>query len=296
MKTPVITALAAFACLSANAHNDNQADQPEPQVREKDYTFTAFLGSSNSECGSSFQRAGFAYDRDSDDLPAHFRLSTGPNGSCSDYGTSIDARVAKRFPIGDNGWYQTIVGGYVQKVVPFEYTGDQITTPGAKVNRGFEVRTVSASFGTGYDGGDYSVELVFNAAGGSNERYKGKYPDGHSHAKQYKFGEMSPINLAYSHKLRENIELDVLWTGVAFNDPILDAGFTYVRDNMELGLVVNYNAGALKNDAPPCYINPEINDPLPENFCEKGTSMGVSSERADNPEKLIYSLTMGWRF
>ena len=256
----ITRALAASAMLAATvAFADDNASNMPPDLT----TFTAFIATGNVECGTGIGRGGIDYDRDNPDTPMHLRVETGPNGSCSGQGTSVDARVARRYAIGENGWFGSVVGAYDQTVLPYEY---QTRDPG-KLFRGVEVVTVSAKAGLGYRdgeaGGDnWSLAILFDAI-------EQDYETG---------GGTSPFSAAFSAR-RGNVEVDATVTALGDSDLIGDLDVSYVLGNVVISGSASYNAGLLDNPAP---NDLEADD-------------GTLLKRLGSP-KLVYGGRIGWRF
>ena len=222
-------------------------------------TFAAGFGTANSQCGTGIGNAFIEYDDDSDTLPMHLYIRTGPNGSCSGQGTAVDAQVSKRWAVGDESpWYASLTGGFDRRVVPFEF---ETRDPG-KLFDGVPVDTVSAMVGLGFDGGDWSLGLRFD---GIEQDYEGG-------------GGVSPFSLAYTHHIGP-AEIDATWTGLGDSRPIIDAGVTVARGHLQASLRGSLNAGLLDNPAPAQLV------------ADDGTILA----RMGNPD-FVYSVDVGWRF
>lgn len=132
------------------------ASAAKPKVND----FSAGFTFENLSCGSLEPTFSISYDRDNDSTPAHFRMSGGPNGSCTGQGISLDAVVEKRQYLGGDVWYVVAGGGIREQTQAFEYLG---CLEDFKCYAGYAVRDVSARGGFGFDGGEWSVQLTYGA-------------------------------------------------------------------------------------------------------------------------------------
>ena len=132
------------------------ASAAKPKVND----FSAGFTFENLSCGSLEPTFSISYDRDNDSTPAHFRMSGGPNGSCTGQGISLDAVVEKRQYLGGDHWYAVAGGGIREQTQAFEYSG---CSEGFKCFAGYTVRDVSARGGFGFDGGEWSIQLAYDA-------------------------------------------------------------------------------------------------------------------------------------
>ena len=121
--------------------------------------FSAGFGVSNGTCGSAEPTATLAYDLDADRMPAHFRLAAGPDGSCEGQAVSVDALIEARHYFRDR-IFAVGGAGYDRRSVPFEF---EATAWGTKQFRGVEVEAAQALLGLGFDGGDWSCQVAYNA-------------------------------------------------------------------------------------------------------------------------------------
>ena len=207
-----------------------------------DDSLSAGFGASNAACGSGEPTANVRYDRDSDDIPAHFRLAVGPNGSCTGQGISVDAYVGKREYRGDHV-FGLVAAGYDSRTVPFEYVRAIDADP-FKHFHGERVETVQALIGLGYDCGDNcSVRLVYNVV-------ETPLWDG---------GNMSPVSIAATYE----------WASVEFNaeanPDVQSLDVSWSDGGMEVSGSISWGMQDLDNSAPPTigdYAQAGAPDPL----------------------------------
>lgn len=225
--------------------------------------FSAGIGASNAQCGTGVPTAYVDYDRDSDEVSAHFVLRTGPNGSCEGQGTSVDAQVSKRHEL-PSIWLFHLIGGYDQRVVPFEYE------PAAtKQFQGVEVVTVTGavSFGAGlgdcFEDGDeapcWTVGLVYNAI-------EQDFEDG---------GGVSPISVVVSGRVGPfEFDASLMERGIGTFD------VTWENERIRAAVRASNNQYLLDNPAP--------------TFLEDATT-GHQYARLGSPP-FVYAFDCGWRF
>ena len=230
-------------------------------------TYAATFGYSNIQCGSYFPSAGVDVDNDSKHYPFHFRMSVGPNGGCDGQGTSIDARVSARHDLND-AFFLSVVGGYDQRVVPFQYGDKNIS--GAKVFRGVAVANPSAMLGVGARFAGGTVELLYNAVTTPLADDK---------------GDQSPFSVEY------NANWDSGELGVSLQPRgIVDANITFnYGERIQFGFNVNRNGHLLKNDAEPIHNIQQID--------ANGDNVGspIELHRKDNPANPLVAFTVGFR-
>ena len=193
--------------------------------------FAAGLGASNSACGTGVPTAWVSYDRDGDDLAAHLKVRTGPDGGCAGQATAVDAGVSRRLALG-GPWGLSVAGGYDLRAVPIEYgcAGDAecVALPG-KLFRGTEVATVAAEVGVVYDGGPWSLELRYNAV--EQDWEKG--------------GGAPPFSLVYGHAIGP-VEIDATLMARA----VADVAVGWRRGRLRVAASASRNAALLAHPAP----------------------------------------------
>ena len=221
--------------------------------------FSAGIGASNAQCGTGVPTAYLDYDRDSDDVSAHFVLRTGPNGSCDGQATSVDAQVSKRHELLGI-WHLDLIGGYDQRIVPFEYE------PAAtKQFRGVEVVTVAGAVSVGAGFGDcrehpcWTVGLVYNAI-------EQDFEDG---------GGVSPVSVAVSGRFGPfEFDASLMERGIGTFDVVWEG--KHIRASVR----TSNNQRLLDNPAPA--------------FIEDITT-GRRYARKGSPP-FVYAFDCGWRF
>ena len=197
-------------------------------VLADDVSVSADLGYGNAACGTGEPSFGIRYDRDSDDVPAHFRLRGGPNGSCSGQGIAVDAYVAKRRPVTDNT-FGYVAAGYDSRTVPFEYVRTDVNGDPFKHFHGERVESVQALVGVGYDcGNNCSIRVAYNmvdtplAAGGS----------------------VAPVQIGITYQVAD-IEFNV-----TADDTVQTFTAAWEASDIVVSADVTYGATDLANDAP----------------------------------------------
>ena len=225
-----------------------------------DSSFAAGFGASNAACGSGVPTAWLRWERESDASPARVHVRTGPDGGCAGQSTSVDASAARRLPLR-GPWSLSVTGGYDQRVLPVEYgcdgrSADCVPLPG-KLFRGAEVVTVSALLGVVYDGGDWSIELRYDAV-------EHDWADG---------GGVPPISAAYRHRFGPVVlAADVMARGVG------DVSVAWESGRLRAAVAASANASLLAHPAPP--------------FVSAG---GRRWERLGAPD-VVYDVEFGVRF
>ena len=214
---------------------------------------SAGLGVGNAVCGKGEPSAAFRYDRDSDATPAHLNLTVGPGGSCAGQAVSVDFLVEARQYLRDKVY--TFVGaGYDQRSVPFEYA-----PAAAKQFRGQKVETAQATFGIGFDGGDWYCQTSYNAV-------ETRMVDG---------GTLTPVQATCSAQLLEKIEL----TGTTNVD-------THAFD-------LTYDAGQISVSGSVSFGFSDLGGPAPGYITDEST--GARYRQLGAPSTL-YSVQLLWNF
>ena len=246
-------------------------------------TLAAGFGLSNGACGTGELTGTFSYDRSGDELPAHFRMSVGPNGSCSDQGVSVDASVAKRTYLNDDSrFFLNVAGGIDIRTVPFEYTSDLSTF---KTFRGYGVIATQAVAGVGYDcGEECSVRLNYNVV----ENDLGELDASGD------FKHVGPVELNVTYKY-EDLGFDL-----SLNDTVQSLNVSWDQPKFVITGSVTTGASDLRSDAL-AYICDGAGEPdvavtdLDTGLTTCNLTASRLFTRADGPDPL-YSTEINFKF
>ena len=211
---------------------------------------SAGFGFANAACGSGKPTFNFDYDRDSDDIPAHFRMGIGPNGSCAGQGVRVDAYVAKRkYLRGGDNLFLVAAAGYDSRTVPFEYVRTDLANASDpfKHFHGERVETIQGLAGVGWDCGDNcSIRVLWNFV--DSPLLAG--------------GNVGPVQVAATYEVFESVELNL-----TADDTIRTLDVSWESDGMRVTGSMTYGANDLDNGAPAAfddgsYVQAGSPDPL----------------------------------
>ena len=147
------------ARLPASTHTVETRVETQTEVREVpaaiNETFSAGFEFANAACKGGVPGANVHYDRDSDNVASHARITLGPDGNC-EIAASVDTEISKRVATFGR-WYTDVTGGYDRHAVAQNYTANR------RLTRVTESVTAAVNFG--HDFGVWTIEAGANFAG-----------------------------------------------------------------------------------------------------------------------------------